>query len=1315
MKSAWSVEPRHCFGSGAAGVGVTLDMEYASIPDENGKEYGASKDYLLHCIGQQVALTRRENGEIKFVTPKLRGVRCVVALALAPTRRLVAVSETRGLSQAPMTVSHGALRASGRASVHVPPKHDNVTHCISVYSIASGLRVHTLSMPSANPSLTPFVCVAFSPCAKWIAAVNGPATPDGDGEKLTLALWNVDKEALVASSHILGASAVTKVCASLATNGKLCVTTSGPQHFKLWLLAESGLKVQAVLPSPRERLDVFVDHAWALRADAADKGKKRGSALPNDKDRRVLVATGGAQHRLSPEARKSDDDSVGRAGEAAVLIFDACEQLPFLELSATFAVQLPKGGCLEALVAHARGFVVAGSNGFFAAFEHQDDAKNPYAPIRAFHVDLCVASVGESKSPTRPHWLKLAVSSNGDAVTVLSAGRAAYAFALGNVDMLTADSEGGFSQHFERQGGATHESAILSLDVCLHRPLICTVGADATLRVWNYERRKCEVVVDLTDKKADRALAGSAAARQDRAPRCVGVHPSGFQLAVGFGDAVRVYSVLVGSLQVIHEVQAHLALKVSYAHGGHCFAVAATTTIAVYSSVTMGLIFTFSGHILPITDVAWAGDDLSLFSAAQDGHVYGWDLVDGGRIDDAAPLSRPTTYAALAVRIPPRAAILDAAQRGVVPAGGSAGADLAAAAAMSSRCHVAAVSKDGYFRDVGWAAGAGETTVRDLAVVAAGFDFENSSEYLSNTGVTITALWPSQTGDVLFAGTSAGAVQVHAWPAQTSTLEHFSEVAAHCGAVVSLRTGADDSLLFSAGLDGCVFVFAVAHLEPLLAVGEAPFRTLVQKPALASDVVQVSLLALEESASRLAQLRAALEAQKADNDFVLHRKDVRWAAELKRVATDRDAALAHEKAKFDDLLEQTDKAAQMHRNSVDGKADHHTHVIHDLENAYESKLSLEMERYDRLSEEIEDVQQRCEGLLEAQRHEHEAAIRAAEGRTKKIEKELRLQIDRLHEDAKHNEQMFREVLDQQEHEYETELQQLMAAAAAELAAERDNTNAAIQLVEARNAQMARLEKSKVEQKVVNQAQRVILVAEKARNEKLAKTLSHVQGRMAERESTLEAKEQTILRLRQKNVTLDNFRFVLDHRVSQLTEEQGPIASHVAGLEAHIKAMYEELASEDVSKTRAVQHLGLKELKIKTLGKELACLRGELRERENYIAKFKRELSTMVGIQTRKELEDAIKEAYRTLVKKEKPRAIDTKRLLPTPEPRSGDDEAVALMTATSFGDDFAEAESAPAGAETELRDALAEAHSQRATVQRAAGNLKHRLQTVCSF
>ena len=41
------------------------------------------------------------------------------------------------------------------------------------------------------------------------------------------------------------------------------------------------------------------------------------------------------------------------------------------------------------------------------------------------------------------------------------------------------------------------------------------------------------------------------------------------------------------------------------------------------------------------------------------------------------------------------------------------------------------------------------------------------------------------------------------------------------------------------------------------------------------------------------------------------------------------------------------------------------------------------------------------------------------------------------------------------------------------------------------------------------------------------------------------------RLRRKNITLDNFRFVLDHRVQQLMEERGPITRHIEGLEAHI--------------------------------------------------------------------------------------------------------------------------------------------------------------------
>jgi hypothetical protein len=44
-------------------------------------------------------------------------------------------------------------------------------------------------------------------------------------------------------------------------------------------------------------------------------------------------------------------------------------------------------------------------------------------------------------------------------------------------------------------------------------------------------------------------------------------------------------------------------------------------------------------------------------------------------------------------------------------------------------------------------------------------------------------------------------------------------------------------------------------------------------------------------------------------------------------------------------------------------------------------------------------------------------------------------------------------------------------------------------------------------------------------------------------------------------TLLHCRFVLDHRLQQLMEERGPITRHIEGLEAHIRAMYDELVSE----------------------------------------------------------------------------------------------------------------------------------------------------------
>ena len=121
----------------------------------------------------------------------------------------------------------------------------------------------------------------------------------------------------------------------------------------------------------------------------------------------------------------------------------------------------------------------------------------------------------------------------------------------------------------------------------------------------------------------------------------------------------------------------------------------------------------------------------------------------------------------------------------------------------------------------------------------------------------------------------------------------------------------------------------------------------------------------------------------------------------------------------------------------------------------------------------------------------------------------------------------------------------MAAAQAELTAERENTAEARGLVQTRNTKISRLEKRMDELKTSSHARNVLLTAEKVRNAKLEATLRHFKRHMEERESTLEDKELSILNLRRKNVTLDNFRFVLDHRVQQLMEERGPITQHLS--------------------------------------------------------------------------------------------------------------------------------------------------------------------------
>ena len=67
------------------------------------------------------------------------------------------------------------------------------------------------------------------------------------------------------------------------------------------------------------------------------------------------------------------------------------------------------------------------------------------------------------------------------------------------------------------------------------------------------------------------------------------------------------------------------------------------------------------------------------------------------------------------------------------------------------------------------------------------------------------------------------------------------------------------------------------------------------------DVVQVSLEELEDRRREVDDMSKKVEEMKSDNDFALHRKDLDWEIEIKRVNEEKDNLVAAEQARFSDL------------------------------------------------------------------------------------------------------------------------------------------------------------------------------------------------------------------------------------------------------------------------------------------------------------------------------------------------------------------------------------------------------------------------------
>jgi hypothetical protein len=520
----------------------------------------------------------------------------------------------------------------------------------------------------------------------------------------------------------------------------------------------------------------------------------------------------------------------------------------------------------------------------------------------------------------------------------------------------------------------------------------------------------------------------------------------------------------------------------------------------------------------------------------------------------------------------------------------------------------------------------------------------------------VTALQLSPDRSKLYVGTSLGTLRVYAWPPEflpaTNAPAHgghghssvhavsnvaYYEIYTHAGPVVAIKLSPVDHTVISAGADGSVYVHTdvVAQVKAPAGGGLDLYDNLSDVVTLNDDVVLMSAEDIEEHVNDVINLQKELLETNNKNEFHTRKVASDHAEQLKVIMEQHDVALNREREASDNYKAAAEKRISDFANSVEAKDVDNQKMRTELENKYEHKLAEALERYDALSEKMQILKQKCEGLLEAEKSNFNKQLSDLKMDNHNREKKLKTDHRRAVDDKNANESAFMEILKQQEDEYEDELKQMIDAVNFELISERETILKLRTLVQTKNTKLAQLKKKLIELNSSAQQHAAKVVEEVNARKALMATIEHYKKNLVEREEALAEKEKDVLELRSTTRTLENFRFVLDHRLQQLSSERGPITMHIEGLEKHISTMYEELVEEFSSKKANTEAAALQEQKIMWISQDLNKMRQSVREKEQYITAFKRELNNiMSSMVVGKELEESVKLLYKKFVRGE---------------------------------------------------------------------------------
>eukprot|EP00941_MAST-03F_sp_MAST-3F-sp1_P005113 g5113.t1 len=391
------------------------------------------------------------------------------------------------------------------------------------------------------------------------------------GQKPKLFCWNWATSQLIAMADVVQDSdSGCAVQCCFSTVDPTLISVCGEGFFKFFRLDESSLLPIAIYHGKRQHSN-YKCHSW----------------LEFMTDHQILV---------------------GERGD--LLLYGSGKFIKELQCSPGAS----DGSTVYCITSLSRGFMCGLDNGVVVEFEKTEDPDELFT-LKKTH------KIPNEKSAV----VSLAVTLAEDQLCCMLSNGQVYHKDLTEADPMAIERrdfspltekfhEPQTSKDTSDNAAAFSSAAITGMDTCSRKPLVITCGKDCSVRIWNYETGKCNLVQHFPDE----ALS-------------VAIHPSSYHILIGFSDKLRLMNVLIDTMKASKEFPVKNCTEVRFSKGGHLFACAYNNAIQVYSTFTCELVTTLRGHNGKVKSIWWADDDAKILSAGLGGSVYQWDVLESKR------------------------------------------------------------------------------------------------------------------------------------------------------------------------------------------------------------------------------------------------------------------------------------------------------------------------------------------------------------------------------------------------------------------------------------------------------------------------------------------------------------------------------------------------------------------------------------------------------------------------------------------------------------------------------------------------------------